>query len=860
MIRFIDIESGNVFNGDQPYVFWMDKEQSVNIIYVKKICVLSDSSITVSLPSNPIFHLLDMSKLNELTDVDINDFKYKNIQDLYTNDLTDEGITYQGYQIHMIYIAAQSDSVGEVHENFIINNETFEIAADFYPENESLRINLANFGVEIPESIQTAIYDENVHEESKDNILLNRKYKELLLNYWSIVAGRGSYKSLIDSLNWFEYGDLVKIEEIWRHDEWGQTRLNREELNMIMTEEMRSSLSNFTKTTYLGIYTALQKYIKKDGEVQYEKLDDLGITLSPIQSEDLLRDLTSNNYEGLLGEMVPKLESKFFKWSIQEMSMKMYLLGSFYKTYFMPIHLDLMHSTVESIVFTNTIKCLNTTHLDRVDHMYNTEDFECNVIDESTYQLQDVHVQGGDSLFRHWDNSDDSSDDSTNMVVTYSEFSDSSSDDSSSDDYDNYPVFGVQDEYDHPMQYDGESSDDVIVNDRLKTFMINNYNGQGVVVPFECTIPAEGGDFINSEKIIISVYQEETLSDVQVLTKHYLYRETQGKYAVNFNLLLTQEGKNVVTLYFTTAGGRSFIKVLHLNILGDSICKLKMFKVQSSDILKGLNADEYEENFKLLLAKYPYELQSHVRSFNDYMFTHSRDTLLGGYRTFIPCTYEEQSTGAKLNHVLIFDASFFDNASQVDINKVLEHTTDNETLGYINVFDIGKKEVRDDNDNIIKTYYILVSKPFVGFAGEYLGTTDLIDDMRYALRGYILRYSKGFFFQHHYLEEIGLRFNPETKRYEYGLSLDDYTITDKDTLCVVPDMKYSNIKLDETEWVFRNVSTKDKEEFRYESIEEPFIGSNIKQQLKPGFYDVIFRYKIGNTYNEVTLSSAFRKI
>lgn len=867
MIRFIDIESGNVFNGSKPYTFWMDNEQSVNLIYIKKICAITNAeTINISIPEDSVFKIVNAYKLTRLADTTINEFKYKDINQCLTNSIFDVGEEYEVgehiYYVHMIYILGQSDSVGEVHDTFTITefdegsedpiSEEFEVAADFYSENESLRINLANFGVEIPESIQTAIYDENVHEESKDNILLNRKYKELLLNYWSIVAGRGSYKSLIDSLNWFEYGDLVKIEEIWRHDEWGQTRLNREELNLIMTEEVRSTLSNFAKTTYIGIYTALQKYVLENGEVQYDKLDDLEVNLSPEQTSVLLRDVTSNDYEGLLGEMNPKLENKFFKWSVQEMSLKMYLLGSFYEAYFMPLHLDLMHSTIESIVFTNTLKCLNTSFLDRTDHVYNTQAFECNIQDESTYQLQDVHVQGGDSLRRHWN--DEDSDDSTNMVTAYG--------DSSSDDYDSYPIFGVEDEYDHPMQYSGESSNDEIVNDRLKTFMINNYNGQGLILPFRCSIPAEEGDFINSEKIIVSVYRGEILYSNKVLTKYYLYRETQGKYAVNFNLLLNQEGKTVITLYFTTSGGRSYIKVLHLNILGDSVCKIKMFKVKSSNILEGLNADDYKENIQKVIANYPLELQKHVRPFNDYMFTHTRDTALGSYRTFIPCTGDSEEYGAKLNHVLIFDASFFDNASQADQERVLKYTKDPDSQHptRVNIFDIGKKEVRDENNVITKTYYILVSKPSVGFAGEYAGTTQIINDMRDALSGYILRYSKGFFFQHHYLEEIGLRYNPDSGHYEYGISLDDYTITDKDTLCVIPDMKYSNVRLDETEWIFRNVSTKDKEEYRYESIEEPFVGNNIKQQLKPGFYDVIFRYRIDQTDNEVELCSAFRKV
>lgn len=1073
MIRFIDIANNNVFNGDKPYVFWMDKEQSVNVIYTKTICILSDQeTINISIPSNDIFKLLDMSRLNSLTDLHINGFDYKNIQQLYANEITSIGVetdlsseTYPAMYVHMLYITGQSSEIGEFHENFIIDDNEYEIAADFYAENEALKINLANFGVEIPESIQTSIYDTNVHEEVKDNILLNRKYKELLLNYWSIVAGKGSYKSLIDSLNWFEYGDLVKLEEIWKHDEWNQTRLDREELNKIMTNDVRLSLSNFIKTTYIGIYLALQEFVKQNGVIQYDKLDN--ITLTNDQSTEIMEGIgVSSDYSGLLGEMTPKLKNKLFKWSVEEMSMKMYLLGAFYETYFMPIHLDLLHSTIEDIVFTNTIKCMYSSSIDRVDHVYNLEAFECSIKDGDSYTLHDVNVQAGSMLKRHWDDSDDSddyetllsntygntykenidgyvdlglpsgllwatsnlgatcgdtnetwygnyfswgetetksnyswqtykysngtnasltkynfdssfgivdnkymldpTDDAANVklgrgwkIPTVDDFTElrnsttseyvtnynniqglngrvftsvyngnklfipstgmydgenlsirersrlwscnlndapnkpdyakilnihpehvtittgyrcygctirpviSSADTRNSDDgdeYDQYPVFGVEDEYNHPMQLTNESSDDTIVNNRLKTFMINNYNGIGVVIPVQCKIPAEKGDFINYEKILVSSpgYMKE-------IVKNFLYSETDNFFNINFNLLLTDEGVNNITLYFSTAGGRSYIKTVHLNIVGDMSCKLKLYKVKSCSALTGLNEEDYsldkvydvDKKTGKFRAYQPEFKREHVRIFNDYQFTHVRDNInIENYRLFVPSVISNvNDNGVRLNSIIIFDADFFNCGDEDKINRVKNYIGDN--------FDIGVKYVTDsqgDPTNVVK-YYILVAKPFyLGFVGESEGGMSYVEHLHEELNGYILRYDVGYFFQHHYLEEIGLGYNESTDKYEYGLSLNDYTITDEDTLCVIPEMKYSTIKLTDIEWIFKNTSTKEKEEYKFTSIKEPFIGNNVKKQLKPGYYNIIFNYKIGNTLNQVILDSAFRKI
>ena len=54
--------------------------------------------------------------------------------------------------------------------------------------------------------------------------------------------------SLINSLKWFEYGDLVRINEIWKHDDEGRVVFGDEELNCILTDDAK--LNNFAKTTY----------------------------------------------------------------------------------------------------------------------------------------------------------------------------------------------------------------------------------------------------------------------------------------------------------------------------------------------------------------------------------------------------------------------------------------------------------------------------------------------------------------------------------------------------------------------------------------------------------------------------------
>ena len=177
MLRFVDLNTGNVFDGSNPYIFWFDGEQSTNLIYTKSICFISNKRrISVELNS-PIFSLIDDSKINSTQVESIYGFDYKDINLLKTKSLTKQGLRYNDYYIYVIYIMGSAEQDGEYIENLIIDKETYRIGADFYLENESLYINLSNHGVEIPNKIQKSIYSTNVHEDKTDHITLNRKWK-----------------------------------------------------------------------------------------------------------------------------------------------------------------------------------------------------------------------------------------------------------------------------------------------------------------------------------------------------------------------------------------------------------------------------------------------------------------------------------------------------------------------------------------------------------------------------------------------------------------------------------------------------------------------------------------------------------
>lgn len=94
----------------------------------------------------------------------------------------------------------------------------------------------------------------------------------------------------------------------------------------------------------------------------------------------------------ILPEPIPQLEQVVTIYNKEELALKMALLGNFFATYFMPIHLDLIHSTIENIVFTNTIKMIDFNLFSRVDYIDSTQSFYSNIDSSKLYYLDNVSV------------------------------------------------------------------------------------------------------------------------------------------------------------------------------------------------------------------------------------------------------------------------------------------------------------------------------------------------------------------------------------------------------------------------------------------------------------------------------------
>lgn len=729
MIRFVDINTGNVFDGSSPYVTWFDGEQSINIMYSKSICFIShkqEHSITIE--DNEIFHLINIQSIKN-QNIEINGFNYSDINKSKTTNIVSIGTPYHNYFVHIIYILASAKHAGEYKCNFQIEGENFLIGADFYDIEESSYINLSNQGAEIPESIQKALYPANVHEDKRDNILINRKWKELLSNFWDIMANKGSYKSLYNSLKWFEYGELVKLCEVWKFDNEFLPKYSTQEIHEDLSSRYMDIFRGFAKTTYMSLYLALDKIVVKDDKVLYDS------------------------------EKNPILEKISTDWTTNDLALKMCMLGNFYQTYFMPIHLDLMHATIENIVFTNTIKSIFSPIRDRVDFIYNVEDIDCNIQNGSIFRLQPVECYVGPN---------------TLFGTQYK-------------DHENVTILGVQRQIPELAESD------------IKTFTSQMYKEIGVILDFEIKVPLlDEHDFIKREIITTKgIYNGEEVYRTMVDHKP-LYDEN-----VKFSLLYKFEGEYEIRLQFDTASGASFTKNIKFAIIDTEHSTIKICKVLNNSTPR---------------------LTIESIGINDYMFNRQRNAIVNNYSQYIPAKFVDPEKnyweGSCLNHLIIYEGKVF------------------KTVYLVFNYDVFERVVNTPTGQ--KIYSICISRKF-GFTPESFA-------MPY---NKVYRDDYIFIPEYHRLEELG----------DDSTSIDKFIVTDDDTLCVIPDLTYGKF-IKDYEWEFVNVSKVNQKPINPAiSIKEPFIASKHKEYMDPGYYNVIFRYRLAgdDQINEIRLDSAFIK-
>ena len=694
MIRFIDIKTGNTYNGNKPYVHYFDDQQSVNMFYVKQICFVSKyEQVNVKLPGNQsVFRLANLTSLsNETKEINKKAERFKGFDLVPLDSKFDRNkkdtpllveakdgyymLTLNGYAskygyMFMLYVVGSSPEAGEFHEDLTIqevasgDTAVVEVSADFTPGDEAMIEGIHNYGAEIPERIQEAIYETDIREDATDAVLMNRKWKELLINYINILNNKGNYKSLENSIGWFEYGGKIKLHEYWHKDECTYEKLLRKELVKIADDEVKDLLHKLWKTTYISLSIPINEYRDTSfGWDKYENEHDLGgelraeslgakTTLLPAYVDRLIEkpydeeydrqttigqgryDFKIENWEepgveptednvganlwrnkpiksALLKEPIPELFLISFKWSKDILMLKAALVSMYFEKYFLPIHMDCIYGSIEELIYTNVIKFTYDNMSQRSDVISSFNTFKCNINNGDIMYIDNISVASDESIpFSNVLIADEDVKSNKDRIIGAVNF----------DDWD-----------DSALSID--TIDDAFI-----------YEGVGTLVPVECTFECDDNLVINYAQINIltdsSAISTSDDNGKRVITSKRAdwnpNTALNGKTTIKFNIVLFEPGNIKLSLLFYTNSHIQFSKVIDFELRDAVTPHLKFNKVTKipyNTLLLQINNEQrtLDSNYKFVNSLLDTNELPRTNNINNFMWASTMTSAVDRY-------------------------------------------------------------------------------------------------------------------------------------------------------------------------------------------------------------------------------------
>lgn len=178
-------------------------------------------------------------------------------------------------QFHLGFTAGTE---GNYVKYFVLEDITFPYAptlisqislrGEAVGEDERLEKLLENFGRDITENQELILRDSDVNEDLPDYLLLNKKRKEMLLQGDEIWPYLGSYKGLVNIINWFGYYDM-RIKEYWLNVNKNDVYYRKfKQIQIPFQLEKRGNVSSsismlpskvYSKTNKFGLFYDLNK-------------------------------------------------------------------------------------------------------------------------------------------------------------------------------------------------------------------------------------------------------------------------------------------------------------------------------------------------------------------------------------------------------------------------------------------------------------------------------------------------------------------------------------------------------------------------------------------------------------------------
>lgn len=227
-----------------------------------------------------------------------------------------------------------ADAEGSYFKLFVLEDITFPYApvliTQVFLRGEAVGIDdrlgrlLQNFGREVTEEQELIMRNSDVFEDLPDFLLLNEKRKEMLLQGDEIWPYLGSYKGLVNIVNWFGYYDL-RIKEYWLNVKEGDPYYGKYKQIQIPFQLQNRG------TPHKSIDMVPSKV--------YKKTNKFG----------LFYDL--NKESGVLDENGMPLTIDAFQFSNQEILIKLFALKQYLINNFLPLNTKIVDIAGEGVYY-----------------------------------------------------------------------------------------------------------------------------------------------------------------------------------------------------------------------------------------------------------------------------------------------------------------------------------------------------------------------------------------------------------------------------------------------------------------------------------------------------------------------------
>lgn len=201
---------------------------------------------------------------------------------------------------------------------------SLEVYAETEAEDERFRLLLENFGKKIDLENEYIFRESDINEELPNYEILNKKRKELLLEGDNIYPYLGSYKALINIINFFGYYDL-RIKEYFLNVDVNSSNYNKYLHVLVPKDESQRAQ---VKDAWQNLPSTV-----------YKKTSLFGLFY------DINRTTTETDLYG-----IPEIEDAF-DFSPEEVLIKLFGLKELLKKQFLPLNARIYDITGEGIYF-----------------------------------------------------------------------------------------------------------------------------------------------------------------------------------------------------------------------------------------------------------------------------------------------------------------------------------------------------------------------------------------------------------------------------------------------------------------------------------------------------------------------------